>query len=141
MKKIILFILSVIVFYIISIFLLPSVSSYLSEKLWLIEFNNSVIKIRSDFNDFITNFDITWKYSETKNSVFEIKQNVENQVWETKKQIETIQTSVEKTKASIEETTNAVNNTINSLNELQQSIVNVLPKTSSWETNSWITNN
>lgn len=141
MKKIILFILSVIVFYIISIFLLPSVSSYLWEKLWLTEFNNSVIKIRNDFNDFITNFDITWKYSETKNSLFKIKQNVENQVWETKKQIEAIETSVKKTKDSIEETKNAVNNTINSLNELKQSIVNVLPKTSSWETNSWITNN
>jgi len=140
MKKILLFLASIVVFYIISIFIFPSVSSYIWEKLWLTWFNNSVIKIRNDFNDFITNFDVVWKYKETKDSAFEIKQTVESQVWETKKQIETIQTNVEKTKNSIDETTKAINNTIDSLNELQNSIINVVPKNSTWSTGSWEVN-
>lgn len=137
MKKIILFLAALVVFYIVSIFIFPSVSSYIWEKIWLTWFNDNVIKIRNDFNDFITNFDVVWKYKDTKDDALKIKQNVEIQVWETKKQIETIQTNVEKTKASIDETTKAVNNTVNSLNELQNSIVNVVPLTASWEVSVW----
>lgn len=137
MKKAILFLLVIFVLYILSIFAIPSVSSYIWEKLWLTWFNNWVVKIRDDFNDFITNFDIIWKYKETKDSALEIKQTVESQVWETKQKIETIQTNVDKTAKAIDETTKAVDNTINSLNELQESIVDVVPKSASWEVSIW----
>lgn len=140
MKKVILFIISLIVLYIISIFALPSVSSYIGEKVWLTGFNNQVIKIRDEFNNFITNFDVIWKYKDTKDSALEIKQTVESQVIETKQKIETIQTNVEKTTQAIDETTKAVNNTIDSINELWDSIWDIVPSSSSWNTNSWTSN-
>lgn len=140
MKKIILFVVALFVTYIISIFALPSVSSYIWEKFWLTGFNNWVISIRDGFNDFITNFDVIGKYKETKDSALEIKQNVETQVQETKQKIETIQTNVEKTSQAIDETTKAVNNTLDSLNDLGNSIWDIVPSSNSWNTNSWTTN-
>ncbi len=136
MKKVILFLLAGVVFYIISIFALPSVSSYVWEKIGLTGFNNGVIKIRDEFQEFITHFDVMGKYKETKDSALEIKQTVESQVGETKQKIETIQTNVEKTSQAIDETTKAVNNTLNSLNELGNSIGDIVPASSSWNTNS-----
>lgn len=142
MKRIISFILLLICLYLISIFAFPSVSSYIWEKLWLTSFNESVIKSRDDLNDFITNFDLMWKYKDTKEQVFEIKQNVETQVKDTKEKIETIQTNVDKTAKAIDNTTKAVKDTINSLNELQNSIVNVVSDSSSgsWKSSSWSSN-
>ena len=140
MKKVILFLLASMVFYIISIFALPSVSSYVWEKVGLTGFNNAVIQIRDEFQEFITQFDVIGKYKETKDSALEIKQSVESQVWETKQKIETIQTNVEKTSQAIDETTQAINNTMNSLNELGNSIGDIVPSTSSGNTLSWTSN-
>lgn len=135
MKKIISLILLLIGLYIISIFLFPSISSSIWEKIWLTWFNESVIKVKKDFDDFIMNFDVIWKYKETKDSALELKQNVETQVQETKKQIEVIQTNVDKTTKAIDDTSKAVNNTVNSLNDLTKSIKDVVPTSSSWSSN------
>lgn len=140
MQKIIYAILALIILYIVSIFAFPSVSSYIWEKVWLTGFNESLIKVKADVEDFITNFDVIWKYKDTKDQALEIKQNVETQVEETKQKIETIQTNVDKTAKAIDETTKAVNNTMDSLNELWNSISNVVPWTLTWETNSWVEN-
>lgn len=134
MQKFIYFVCAIIVLYFISIFAFPSVSASIWEKLGLTWFNNSVIKARDDFNDFITNFDVLWKMKDTKDQALEIKQNVETQVEDTKKKIEVIQTNVDKTAKAIDDTTKAVNNTVNSLNELQNSIVDVVPGTASGNT-------
>ncbi len=132
MKKIILFILALIVFYIVSIFAFPSVTSSIAEKFWFSEFNKNVINFRNELNDFITNFDLIWKFKQTKDQAIEIKQNVETSVQDTKQKIETIQTNVDKTAKAIDETTKAVNNTVDSLNELQKSIWDVVPETGTW---------
>lgn len=131
MLKVIYFICAVAVMYFVSIFALPSVSSTIWETLGLTAFNQSVIKVRDNFNEFITNFDVIGKYKDTKDQALEIKQNVETQVEDTKKKIETIQTNVDKTAKAIDETTKAVNTTVDSLNDLQESIVNVVPSTGS----------
>lgn len=132
MKKTISFILLLIGLYLISIFVFPSASSYIWDKIWLTWFNSWVLKVRDDFNDFITNFDVVWKYKETKDSALEIKQTVDSQVQDTKQKIEVIQTNVDKTSKAIDDTTKSVNNTVDSLNELQNSIIDVVPKTWSW---------
>lgn len=129
MKKVIFLILLLIVSYILSIFVFPSFSKYIWEKLWLTWFNTSVVKIRNDFNEYITSFDMKWKYNDTKEQALEIKQNVETQVNETKKQIEVIQTNVDKTAKAIDDTTKAINNVVKTSSDLTQSITNVIPKT------------
>lgn len=121
-----------IVSYIISIFAFPSLANSIWETFWLKWFNSSVIKLRDDFNNFITNFDMKWKYKDTKDQALEIKQNVETQVNETKKQIEIIQTNVDKTAKAIDDTTKAIDNVSKTASELTKSIVDVVPKTSSW---------
>lgn len=139
MLKVIYFISALVALYFISIFAFPSVSSSIGGKLWLTAFNQSVIQLRDDFNDFVTNFDVIGKYKDTKDQALEIKQNVETQVQETKQKIETIQTNVDKTAKAIDDTTKAVNTTVESLSELQESIVNVVPKSASWsvEVEAW----
>lgn len=134
MKKIILFIMVIILFYIVSIFVLPSVSSYIGEKIWLTWFNNRVIQLRDEFNEFVTNFDIMWKYKETKDSALEIKQTVESQVGETKQKIETIQTKIDETEKAIEQTKESVNQTLNTLQELQKSVTDIIPWSATGET-------
>lgn len=130
MKKIVLFILSVIVLYIVSIFVFPSASSYIWERIWLIGFNNWVIKIRDEVNEFFTWFDIMGKYKDTKDSALEIKQNIEVQVQDTKQKIEVIQTKVDETGKAIEQTRDSLNNTVNTLNELWNSISDIVPSSS-----------
>lgn len=132
MKKIISFILLLIGLYIISIFTFPSISSSIWEKLWLTWFNQKVITLRDEFNDFIINFDLMWKYKDTKNQALEIKQNVETQVNDTKQKIETIQTNVDKTAKAIDDTTKAIDNVSKTASELTKSIGDIVPKTSTW---------
>lgn len=134
MQKFIYFVCAIIVLYFISLFAFPWVSSYLGEKLGLTGFNQSVLQARDDFNEFVTSFDVVWKFKDTKDQALEIKQNVETQVEDTKKKIEVIQTNVDKTSKAIDDTTKAVNNTVNSLNELQNSIVDVVPWSASGTT-------
>ncbi len=126
MKKAILIILSIFVLYLVSIFALPSVSSYIGEKVWLTEFNSWVIKARDEVNEFFSSFDIIWKYKDTKDSALEIKQNLEIQVQDTKVKIEEIQTKVDETGKAIDETTKAINNTVNTINDLGNSISNIV---------------
>ncbi|MGE4444079.1 MAG: hypothetical protein AB7E37_03755 [Candidatus Altimarinota bacterium] len=126
MKKAILIILSIFVLYLVSIFALPSVSSYIGEKVGLTEFNSGVIKARDEVNEFFSSFDIIGKYKDTKDSALEIKQNLEIQVQDTKVKIEEIQTKVDETGKAIDETTKAINNTVNTINDLGNSISNIV---------------
>lgn len=132
MQKVIFFILGLIVLYIVSIFASPSLSSSIGEKIWLTWFNSWVMKVRDDFNDFITNFDVIWKYKDTKDQALEIKQNVEIQVQETKTKIETVQTKVDEVWKAIDDTTKAIDNVSKTASELTKSIGDIVPKTWSW---------
>lgn len=140
MKKILAFIFLIVWIYILLIFISPVVANNIWEKIWLLNFNNNLIETKKGIEDFIVNFDLVWKISETKKDALEIKQNVETQVQETKQKIETIQTNVDKTAKAIDQTTKAVNETVNSLNELQKSIWDVVPSIGTWTTNSWVQN-
>jgi peptidoglycan hydrolase CwlO-like protein len=126
MKKIIFLILLCFVLYIVSIFAFPSISTLIWEKLWLTWFNESVVKIKKDFNEFVLGFDVTGKYNDTKNQALEIKQNIETQVKETKGKIEVIQNNVDKT-------TQAVDNLWKTTNDLKNSVSDIIP--GSWTGN------
>ncbi len=127
MKKVILFIVSIVVLYIVSIFALPSVSSYIWDKIGLTNFNSWVIQVRDEVNEFFSSFDVIWKYKDTKDSALEIKQSVEVQVQDTKQKIEEIQIKVEETGKAIEQTKDSINQTVNTINELWTSISNIVP--------------
>lgn len=131
MKKIIAVVLFIVASYILCIFALPGVAWSIWWILWLTSFNDSVIKTRDEFNTFVTSVDIMWKYKDTKDQALEIKQNVETQVNETKKQIEVIQTNVDKTAKAIDDTSKAIDNVIKTSSDLSNSIRDVVPKTSS----------
>lgn len=126
MKKVILFIVSIVVLYIVSIFVLPSVSSYIWDKIGLTNFNSWVIQVRDEVNEFFSSFDVIWKYKDTKDSALEIKQNLEIQGKDIKVKIEEIQTKVDETWKAIDETTKAINNTVNTINDLGSSISNIV---------------
>lgn len=133
MKKIILFILRVIVLYILMIFSLPNLASSIWEKLWLLWFNNKVIKIKQNIDDFFTWVDINESLKETKNSALEIKQNIDNNIKETQDKIDTIRENVDKTIKAIDDTKKTINETIKTTKELQESIVDIIPtNTSTW---------
>lgn len=132
MKKLIYFILSIFVIYVLWVFLFPKTLYPISEKLWLTWFNKWVIAIRKDFNDFITNFDVFSKYGDTKDKTLEIKQNIETQVNDTKTKIEEVQNNVDNVTNSITETKDSINKTVDSINQLQNSVVNVAIPANSW---------
>lgn len=138
MKKIILIILIIIVCYTLSIFAFPIKSDFIWEKIWLTNFNQEVRKIRDDFNDFITNFDLIWKYKNTKNQAVDIKNNIENQIQDTKNKIEEVQKQVDETQKAIEDTTNSINNSVDKLNNLKNSvwdIITPIDNSNSWNIN------
>ncbi len=139
MKKTILILLIIIVCYILSIFAFPIKSDFIWEKIWLANFNQEVRKIRDNFNDFITNFDLIWKYKYTKNQAIDLKNDVENQIQDTKSKIEEVQKQVDETKKSIEETTNSINNSVDKLNNLKDSVWNIITPIDN--SNSWNINN
>lgn len=135
MKKTILIILILIVSYILAIFMLPSVAAFIWEKVWLTNFNNSVIKTKVEFNNFMKDFDLLWKYKQSKNKAQELKNWVEIQIKDTKQKIEEIQNQATKTKQSIDETTNSINNTIDSINNLKDSVGDIVNPSISWSLN------
>jgi len=109
----------------------------------LTSFNEKIIELKTNLDNFITNFDIKWKYDDTTKEALEIKQKVETTVKETQDKVETtiketqdkvdnIRNNVDKTTKAIDDTTKSVNNTINTLNDLQKSVKEVVPKTNMW---------
>ncbi|MDD5770071.1 MAG: hypothetical protein PHE25_03820 [Candidatus Gracilibacteria bacterium] len=131
MKKIVSFILIILVLYIVGIFIFPDYINQIGEKLGLSSFNQSVINFKTDIEKSITDYDPVGKVNQTKQQAIEIKQKMETQVQETKQKIETIQTKVDNVEKSIDNTTKAVNQTVNSLNDLTNSVSNVISSTGS----------
>jgi len=80
MKKILLIIFTIIIFYIISIFMFPNISNYIWEKFWLIKFNEKVILFKHKLDNFILNTDIDWKIIQTKDKAVNIKQNIDTNI-------------------------------------------------------------
>ena len=135
MKKTILIILILIVSYILAIFILPSVAAFIWEKVWITKFNNLVIKTKVEFNNFMKDFDLLWKYKQSKDKAQELKDWVEVQIKDKKQKIEEVQNQVPKTMQSIDETMNSINNTIDSINNLKDSVGDIVTPSVSWSLN------
>lgn len=114
----------IVVLYILSIFLFPSFTENVWNKIWLIWFNNYIISLKDKVNNFVFGISDSSLIQEKTKEIFEIKQSVESKVDETKQKIETIQNAVEDTSKSIQETSDSINKTVDSLNNLKNSITN-----------------
>lgn len=122
MKKIIFLILAFFVLYIVSIFMFPWVSSFLWDKLGLTNFNNNVIKIKNDIDNFFTNFDIVWTYEETIISVKDLKISLDENIKYTQDKIDLIRSGMISASESITQVKEMINNTIENIESLQKYI-------------------
>lgn len=115
MKKIISFVLMLFVLYIVSIFAFPKVSWDIAEKLWIQEFNNTVVLIKTNIENFVLNYDVDATITEASERLNQLKTMVDDSIKWTQDIIDDIRwgvTSVEESylmiKKSIDDTTEMI---------------------------------
>lgn len=133
MKNIVLIILSLVVFYIVSIFVFPRLQLQISNALRLQDFDSFIVEQKQKLDDFV-NSNILDNVNNVTNSALEIKQNIETQVETFSSWVQNVWNKLDEVRDNINKTSDSINSTLNSIWELKESVSNVIP-TSSWTTN------
>lgn len=133
MKNIVLIILSLVVFYIVSIFVFPRLQLQISNALRLQDFDSFIVEQKQKLDDFV-NSNVLDNVNNVTNSALEIKQNIETQVETFSSWVQNVWNKLDEVRDNINKTSDSINSTLNSIWELKESVSNVIP-TSSWTTN------
>lgn len=133
MKNIVLIILTLVVFYIVSIFVFPRLQLQISNALRLQDFDAFIVEQKQKLDDFV-NSNVLENVNNVTNSALEIKQNIETQVESFSSWVQNVWNKLDEVRDNINKTSDSINSTLNSIWELKESVWNVIPS-SSWSTN------
>lgn len=125
MKKIIAFLILIFTLYIVAIFKVPTIATTIWEKLNIIEFNKTVIKISENYNDFMNKHWDKFTVDNIKQTTSDIKDWVETWIKTTQDTLDNIRDNVEKASDSIKETQEKINETKESIENVIDTVSDV----------------